>query len=144
MKEKTGNIWDTDCDVIAITTNGEVKKNGELVMGKGIALQAKQRYPDLPKILGDFVSTMGNIPEIVYDTDLSKRIIVSLPTKNHWRDKSDIELIKKSLLSIEFMLDPPITIAIPRPGCSNGGLNWEDVKKEIEPLLDDRFVVYNR
>ena len=35
-------------------------------------------------------------------------------------------------------------IAIPRPGCSNGGLNWEiDVKPIIEPLLDDRFIIYS-
>ena len=52
MKEVKGDIWKSDCDIIAITTNGVVKKNGELVMGRGIASQAKQRYPDIPKILG--------------------------------------------------------------------------------------------
>lgn len=32
-------------------------------------------------------------------------------------------------------------ILIPKPGCGNGGLKWEDVKKQIEPLLDDRFII---
>lgn len=145
MKEIRGNIWNTDCDVIAITTNGIVKNNGELVMGKGIALQAKQRYCLLPGILGDFVSNFGNIPEIVYcGTGLSRRTLVSLPTKNDWRDKSDIELIKNSLHIIDYIIHKDKTIAIPRPGCDNGGLDWEtEVKPVIEPLLDDRFTVYN-
>ena len=140
MLEVKGNIWDTNCEVIAITTNGTIKNNGELVMGKGIALQAKQKYPDLPEILGDFVLVFGNTPKIVYT---GKHMIVSLPTKNSWRDKSDINLIKKSLLCIADCLPSPFTIAIPRPGCANGGLNWKDVKKEIEPLLSDRFVIYS-
>ena len=147
MLEKTGDIWKTDRDVMAITTNGVVKNNGELVMGKGIALQAKRRYPGLPKAMGDFVSTIGcgNIPEIFYcGADVGKLVtLVSLPTKHHWRDKSDISLIKKSLIIIEDIIPKSQTIALTRPGCGNGGLNWEtEVKPIIEPLLNDRFTIY--
>jgi len=142
MQEKIGDIWKTDCDIICVTTNGVVKSNGELVMGKGIALQAKQRYPKLAYRLGNMVSLYENKPYlIVYDN--IKYDIISLPTKYHWRDKSDIELIKKSLEYIKTIIPKNYTIALPRPGCANGGLHWEYVKKEIEPILDDRFTVYS-
>lgn len=151
MIEKIGNIWNTNCDVIAITTNGIVKQNGELVMGKGIALQAKQRFSNLPKLWGELLLDFGNIPELAYYIDnklfrdpiKNSKILVSLPTKHHWKDKSNIELIKESLHIIDYIINKDKTIAIPRPGCSNGGLNWKDVKKEIEPLLDDRFIIYS-
>jgi len=142
MQEIIGNIWETDCDIICVTTNGVVKSNGELVMGKGVALQAKQRYPILAKRLGNMVSLYENKPYlIVYDN--IKYDIISLPTKYHWRDKSDIELIKNSLIIIKNMISEDHTIALSRPGCGNGGLKWEDVKKVIEPILDDRFTVYS-
>jgi len=39
MKELRGNLFHTPCDVICITTNGFVKRNGEAVMGRGCAVQ---------------------------------------------------------------------------------------------------------
>lgn len=54
MKEVTGNIWDYHEKGywIVITTNGTVKANGEAVMGRGVALQAKRKYQGLPWRLG--------------------------------------------------------------------------------------------
>ena len=142
MIEKIGDIWQTSCEVIAITTNGVVKKNRELVMGKGIAGDAKWKYPSLPRIWGNYVSTYGNG---VYSYETSSGVILfSLPTKHHWRDKSDIKLIVKSIKQLIVKTEDFNHIAIPRPGCSNGGLNWEiDVKPVIEPLLNDRFIIYS-
>jgi len=62
MKEITGDIWDfyEKGFWIVITTNGNVKDNGEAVMGKGIALQARQRYPLLPSMLGKGILEIGN------------------------------------------------------------------------------------
>ena len=37
---------------IRITTNGYVRRDGALVMCRGVALEAKNKFPDLPYILG--------------------------------------------------------------------------------------------
>ncbi len=60
MKEYVGDIWQSGADVICVTTNGVLRKNGDLVMGAGIALEAKKRYPRLPAFLGGCVKRCGN------------------------------------------------------------------------------------
>jgi len=152
MKEITGNIWEQKCDWLCITTNGIVKNsgnsylNGEAVMGAGIAKQAKERYPDLPLKLGKKIKEKGNVVSCLGKRD--GKWIISFPTKNDWKDKSSIELIKQSASQLKNYFDKqevkPVVI-IPRPGCANGGLNWEDVKKEIENILvDDNFLIISQ
>lgn len=136
MKESTGNLWDAKPEFIkCITTNGIVKKNGELVMGAGIALQAKERYPQLPDLLGSYVKTSGNM--VYYLEELN---IASFPTKNNWKDKSDIQLIVKSCIQLSAMLENINRYAVlSRPGCGKGSLDWErEVKPYISGVLSDR------
>jgi hypothetical protein len=64
MIEKTGDIWESSEDYICITTNGYINVKGECVMGKGIALQCKERFPEFPKILGNHILKNNNIPMI--------------------------------------------------------------------------------
>ena len=54
LKEVKGNIWKAyeNGDWVAITTNCVVNKNHHAIMGAGIAKQAKDRFPQLPKLLG--------------------------------------------------------------------------------------------
>lgn len=44
MKECQGNIWTYGADIIVITTNGTVRKDGACVMGRGVAQQALKRF----------------------------------------------------------------------------------------------------
>lgn len=161
MLEAYGNIWDhiNDYDAIVITTNGFVKNNGEAVMGKGIALEAKTRYPEFPKLLGNIIKQMGNNVWVFEfdkwngEADYQENIIV-FPVKPvvgpngepGWRVKADINLIKKSVWQLRGYVNEIgwKKILMPRPGCGNGGLKWEDVKPVIEPYLDDRFTVMER
>ena len=72
--------------------------------------------------------------------------ILSLPTKNNWRNPSDIKLIMKSCVLMTMIAnDNGLTsIYLPRPGCNYGQLDWEkDVKSVLLDLLDDRFHVVN-
>src|SRR5688572_8080942 len=105
MLEITGNIFDIpDADAICVTTNGIVKKNGELVMGAGIALAFKNRWPHVAAYLGDKVKKYGNHCHHVV-IDVSQTNVVSFPTKHHWHDPSELELIKRSALELVKLAD---------------------------------------
>lgn len=137
MFEKIGDIFSYDLKALrCITTNGVVKKNGELTMGAGIALAAKQNFPRLPKLLGDLVHKTGNhvyiLPEIR---------IASFPTKHDWRDKSDLNLIEQSCKELVEKTANWELILLPRVGTANGKLSWEQVKPILSKYLDDRFVI---
>ena len=62
MKELIQDIWEVKCDFLCITTNGIVKKDGRLVMGAGIAKEARDRCVDinLDLYLGSLVTEHGN------------------------------------------------------------------------------------
>ncbi len=113
-------------------------------MGKGIALQAKQRYPELPRELGDVIKTQGN--RVHCD---SSRGLLLFPTKYGWWEKSSLDLIETSTRELvdlfdNLISDYPTPIYLVRLGCSNGQLDWKDVKPILEKYLDDRFVVVER
>ena len=139
MKEVTGNIWDfyDQGHWIVITTNSVVS-GGKNVMGKGIALEAKKRFPDLPRIIARHLLSSGNVAYPIYQYRL-----ISFPTKYHWRAGSDINLIAESAEMLRDGVNRMQLEAVylPRPGCGCGGLSWEDVKPVLEKYLDDRFVV---
>lgn len=144
-----GNIWkywnNEPNSWIGVTTNGVVKDNGELVMGKGIALEAADLYPFLPTRLGEFVKRMGNIPCFMKDLR-----VVTIPTKHDWKSNSDLKLIDGSIKlmhqSFKNMrnMEPDTwgqIVFIPAPGCGNGGLTLEQVQPILEKHLDDQFVL---
>ena len=145
MKETHGDLWSfldpSTWTYVAIPTNGVVKANGEAVMGKGVALQAATRFSTLAFRLGAFIRDYGN--QVYYFEDLS---LFTFPTKHHWRNPSDLALIKLSAyqLSDSDELCTFDTIYLPEVGCgkSTDQLSWE---KEVGPLLstilDDRFII---
>lgn len=108
------------------------------VMGKGIALQFKNKWPanyaayrsacDQKKI------RPGHM--FIYDSGglVKPNFIINFPTKDHWREASKIAYIRDGLTDlIEQIRHYKITsIAIPPLGCGNGGLDWEIVKPMIE------------
>ena len=143
MIEIIGDIWVQKCDWLCVTTNGVIKADGKAVMGKGIALQTAQRYPNISTILAQKLKDRGNIVSPLLFAN--GKWIISFPTKLDWRMPSDINLIKQSAIQLKEAFDKQIKkpiIMLPRPGCSNGGLKWEDVKEVIEPILiDDRIIL---
>lgn len=146
MIEKHGDIWDAfaDGNWIVITTNGAVtyirKKNGEAVMGRGVALQAKNRFPELPERLAADLKSKGN--HVFYYPDL--RLIV-FPVKDLWHQMAKLSLIETSCQELVDIMDRQLPgvkeVYLPRPGCGNGRLSWVDVKPVLEKYLDNRFVV---
>lgn len=148
MREITGDLWEAHGlgHWIAITTNGIVNAKGSLVMGRGVALQASQRFDWLPTHLGDRVRDAGNHVHC-----FSPIRLFSFPVKHHWRDQADPALIARSAKElVDFVTDlgglkrAPESVYLVRPGCGNGRLTWGDVKPLIAPILDDRFIVVNK
>jgi hypothetical protein len=135
VKTAKGDLWKYPADWRIITTNGFVKKNGEAVMGRGTAWQAKTRYPELARRFGEFLNNRGNHVGIFEDIKL-----LTMPTKHHWIDDSDLLLIERSCVELA-SLPYQETFVLPTPGCGNGKLLWSEVKLIIEPILDDRFTV---
>lgn len=108
------------------------------VMGRGIALEFKTRYPayfqSYKKACDNKQVRPGTLH--VYRKDNSA-VLIGFPTKDHWRNPSKLEWIGsglKSLRGLILELEIP-SISIPALGCSNGGLNWSDVKPLIEKEL---------
>jgi hypothetical protein len=173
MIEVQGDLWEYGpVDVRCITTNGDVAGDGEkvkrhAVMGRGVARQATQRFPDVAYRLAWLLQKFGNRPMKIMQIGpmgcdgLHKdetpgrcqrdehRIkpgvwLVSFPVKHHWRDQADLDLILSSALKLRDMADKFgwQRVLIPRPGCGNGGRDWlTEVAPLLHPVLDDRFLV---
>jgi hypothetical protein len=144
MKEIQGNIWDYH-DIngpwIVIPTNGFVRNDGECVMGRGLAFDAKIRFPDLPKELGDRIKEYGNVVFTFWDYH-----IITFPVKHNWWETADLSLIEKSAKDLDEIMHYNLSqiqtpIYIPRVGCGNGKLNWTDVKPILQKYLNDGFTV---
>lgn len=147
MLEEFGDFWAIQGDARCITTNGTLRTNGDAIMGKGIALQAKQRYHRVETTLGRLIQKYGNHVFFIGHG------LISFPTKHDWRDyKSDIGLIKRSAIELVslFKGDIPIKnkanrrILLTRPGCGSGNLDWKEVKPVLQAILSsDEFIVIN-
>lgn len=145
MQEVKGDIWNyyDKGNWIVIPTNGTVKANGEAVMGRGLALRAKLKFPQLPFALGRFINAYGNV---VFVSNLQgkgfKAIrLITFPVKNHWKETASLHLIERSCNQLVYVAPQNFPIYLPRVGCGNGRLDWEDVKPILERYLDDRFIV---
>jgi O-acetyl-ADP-ribose deacetylase (regulator of RNase III) len=133
-------------DALCIMTNGYVKNDGACVMGRGLAKQAADRWPELPKLLGAVLKSSGKnaVHKLVQKGGIW---IVSYPTKETWQTESRISFVRRSALELLLLVDAEgwKHVALPRPGCGNGLLSWNEkadsVEETIAPLLDDRFVV---
>ncbi len=111
------------------------------VMGKGIALQFKERYPNNFHVYLHACKTNNIYPGkllVVKDKYLNQDIlIINFPTKVEWFKKSQYSYIEDGLKDlVQIIQDYNIkSIAIPPLGCGNGGLRWDNVKSLIEKYL---------
>lgn len=135
-----GDLFSSPAQVIVNTVNTVG------VMGKGVALSFKKRYPDMfqhyKNTCEKRLLTIGKLM-LFYEPD---HWILLFPTKENWRNPSKMEYIEKGLMKfVNTYAEKGITsIAFPRLGCGNGGLDWKDVKplmeKYLNPLPIDVYV----
>jgi len=147
MIERTGDLWDTDADWIVIPTNGERRADGGAVMGAGLAKQALLKCHGIDRVLGQGLVKNGNHVQCLgsWTVDGVKRSIIAFPTKNKWRESSDLDLIARSARELRgLLLGDNDTIALPRVGTGCGGLGWVVVKPVLQrELPGERFIVVN-
>ncbi len=143
----SGNLLDAQVDALVNTVNTVG------VMGKGIALQFRQAYPDMFRAYERACRAgevrLGEVS--VFDVGGligGPRWIINFPTKGHWRAKSrlpDVETGLQDLVRVVRQLGIR-SVAVPPLGCGNGGLDWEDVRPLIEcaaaAIPDVRMLVY--
>jgi O-acetyl-ADP-ribose deacetylase (regulator of RNase III) len=130
-----GNLLLSDTEALVNTVNTVG------VMGKGVALQFKQAFPENYKAYrracdGGEVR-LGRMHVWDSGTLGPRRYIINFPTKGHWRTASRIEDIDAGLddlVRVVRELDIQ-SIAVPALGCGNGGLDWQDVLPRIEAAL---------
>ena len=86
MKEVRGDLWGFPADAYVVTTNGAIRADGAAVMGRGVALQAKSRFPGIEHALGKLIREYGNhvgvIPRLAGWPPVAA---ISFPVKHHWR-----------------------------------------------------------
>ena len=157
MKYAVGNIMQMidKVSAIVITTNGFTKSNGEAVMGRGIAEQFKNAYPELPRILGCKIIQGGN--NVHFLKQLGRTRVYSFPVKeegmklerpeqkelivSHARFKydigmyvpgfalkADVAIIERSLkqLAQVHVQDGLSSVIIPIVGCGAGELSFNE------------------
>lgn len=148
MLEARGDLWTLPADARCITTNGFVKTNGLAVMGRGCALQARERFPGLDAHLGSAINHHGNHVHLLQVHLPPVADLVSFPVKHHWRQLADLDLIVHSCHELMALADEHPgwrRILLPRPGCGNGQRGWYgEVRPLVAKLLDDRVVVIDR
>lgn len=140
MRECVGDLFVYPADALVIPVNWTANRNGDAVMGAGVAKQAADRRPDLPFRLGQVISDFPDDPHVCTFAAWPGKKLITFPTKRHWRNRSDINLI--SSMAEQLLEDAAgmLTIALPRLGCGRGGLSWDQVRPILERYLDDRFV----
>lgn len=133
---KQGNLLEEDAEALVNAVNCVG------VMGKGIALQFKQTFPENFQQYKQACDAKEVQPGRMFTVATGKssnpQYIINFPTKRHWRGKSSIDDIQSGLKAlIEEVQQLSIrAIAIPPLGCGHGGLDWAVVK----PLIEAAFV----
>jgi len=148
VREVIGDLFSYPADATVVPINWRTRKNGDAVMGAGVAKQAAERWPWLPASLGNLILRKSPFTECLQATTTDGRLVYLLlvPTKHDWRAPSTVELVERGAKTMRDMADRHgwTTVALPRLGCGErtGQLSWPDqVRPLLAGILDDRFHV---
>lgn len=117
-----GNVLDSKAQTFVNTVNCVG------VMGKGIALEFKKRFPGM---YADYVARCSRgevrLGEPYLYADLLGNRIINFPTKGHWRAASrEVDIVRGlEYLSARIPEWEVTSLAVPPLGCGNGGLEWQ-------------------
>ena len=146
IRFKTGDILAEEVEALVNTVNCVG------VMGRGIALQFKKRFPENFRAYSEACGRGEVQPGrmFVFETRrlTNPRYIINFPTKRHWRGNSRLEDIEAGLgdLTRRIRESGIRSVAVPPLGSGLGGLEWTNVRQRIEDALAGiegvQFVVF--
>jgi hypothetical protein len=140
MNLEVGNMWTAwnEADLFLITTNSTIKKNGALVMGAGIAKQARDRFSGLDLALGRKIPHMQKYGLLVSE-DYPRKKLGAFQVKYFYGDSARLDLIMYSAVKLEQWIknNPNARVHLNFPGIGNGKLYWEEVWDHISFLQDN-------
>lgn len=133
LKYSDYSVFGTDAQTIVNTVNCMG------VMGAGIALEFRLRYPEM---LEDYSKRCQNhevrtgYPYLYKHDDIW---ILNFPTKYHWKYNSKLEWIENGLKHFKdnYEREGIRSVAFPRLGTDKGGLTWADVNELMKKYLED-------
>lgn len=139
-----GNMWNAfkNSDAFCITTNSYIRNDGEVVMGRGIAKQAKNLFDDLPLALGNKIEescghlgTYGILPSNRNDIDK----MVAFQVKTHFKNDATVGLIENSAKALGRMAHKydGKRFDLNFPGIGNGGRDQSEVMPIVKELPDN-------
>ena len=134
---RQGNLLEARAEALVNTVNTVG------VMGKGIALMFKERFAENFRLYSAACKASQIQTGKVFVTEVHElngpRWIINFPTKQHWRAPSRMEWIVEGLQDLRRVLlaNEVKSVAIPPLGSGNGGLEWADVRAQIEAALGD-------
>ncbi len=135
MKFLQGNLLDAPTEALVNTVNTVG------VMGKGIALMFKEAFPENFRAYEDAIKRnevrIGHMFVTENRAFEGPKWLINFPTKKHWRQPSKLEWIVDGLKDLRRVIEDKgiHSIALPPLGCGNGGLDWSDVRPEIEGVF---------
>jgi len=128
-----GNLLEAKAEALVNTVNTVG------VMGKGIALQFRETFPENYKFYQKACKQgrvqIGKMLIFDHGQFVTPRFIINFPTKSHWRENSRLEDIEVGLADLQKVIRGYgiKSIAVPPLGCGSGGLDWDVVR----PLIID-------
>lgn len=140
-----GNLLEARAEALVNTVNTVG------VMGKGIALMFKERFTENFRRYAAACKAKEVSTGKMFVTEVRElegpRWIVNFPTKQHWRGDSKMEWITEGLQDLRrFLIENKVkSVAIPPLGAGNGGLDWTQVRPQIEAALsglDTEIIVF--
>lgn len=109
------------------------------VMGAGVALAFKFRYPEMFRAYRRACEEGRIRPGEIDVWRTLTEWVINFPTKRHWRNKARYEDIESGLNSLHDYLkgQGSVRVALPALGCGHGGLEWTRVAAMIDAKLRD-------
>ena len=127
----TGDLFQSKAQTLVNTVNCVG------VMGKGVALAFKERYPEMYEDYREKCQRGKINPGELTLYKEYEPWVLNFPTKRHWKSQSRLEDIDIGLrkLATGYKEWGITSLAMPALGCGHGGLDWNDVRALIEKYL---------